>query len=839
MAKDKQKSASVGLYDGLKPADVQYMTKLDEKIALAQKQNKKEYAEFLLNKKQLDLNYIHIKKENKFGKTDSLPASLLSIINNRDTEKIFDNYKKDTKKLANQLFNPDMNLQQICAVACEFVRLTTSNFDRSESEAEQKPLSALCQSVSTNAYGLLSFYFGVSNEVDQTQLLAWMISLGLDIQHSISYAECVIDAYGKPVCHIVEFNGKLGVSYVDYVGVAKAYVRNIKKLTGLCEFLDFTEEIEFAKKRVLKVLSQYAPRKVLHMSGNIDSLVVNLAKTAVQNISEVTPSEYKLLSVFDHKIWKFSTLCELLFYSKQIEYEVILDLFNENQYTFKLKMGADNKVKVFPNKVIDYRYTLNDAKIYLVNKAQTVAPKNNDDELFAEQMESIGREAENAVDNLEPLPSDEVLQSLNVKFTPSEDEGMTFQDGAFKFRDDELNEMFTLNSVDFSHTSKVDLNKADEEQRMLEQATGYVEQSINAVNAENGKKKSFFDLLDEMSEKSKKNKARRLQEEYEKLERQNLLKTKEEIEEQKNNAVIKKKPQENQVIINKNNNVRGEKLHRVKNENPNTNYNAFEDDFYTTPRAKNVGYSVKNDSIPAKNSGVTLKNDTLSGKNDNFKDNNNTTNLDSVDNNVNAQKNNLAPKNNDKINNDKLINFDALESNEDNALVADDYIDDIEENNNLSANNNNDSEASILDSIMQFKNYNYYDNSKDMEWVQKSQNNDGASGAKNIPQSVGASDAKNNQKSTGASDIKKKPNSEGDSSGVSSKVNKIEKENQVKQNKDNAKAPTERAKAVQGANVGKSVKPQAQPTQGKPKGAPPKLPAKKVAPKLPKRKNDN
>ena len=178
MFNKKGKKTNVNPYPNLRPADAQYITKLDEKIALAQKQNKKELCEFLIDKKQFDMNYINVKNNNKVGKLGLIPSSLLSILSARDNEKIFDNYKKDTMKIAKQLFSDDMSVQQICAIACEFVRLSTANFDRYESETAQMPQSVLCQLLSTNAYGMLSFYFGVSNAVDQTEFLAWLINMG-------------------------------------------------------------------------------------------------------------------------------------------------------------------------------------------------------------------------------------------------------------------------------------------------------------------------------------------------------------------------------------------------------------------------------------------------------------------------------------------------------------------------------------------------------------------------------------------------------------------------------------------------------------------------------------
>ena len=548
-------------YSNLRAADAQYFVKLDEKIALAQKQNKKEFCEFLIDKKQFDINYINVKSNNKIGKIDLLPSSLLSILNARDNEKAFENYKKDTMKIAKLLFDDDMTIQQICATACEFVRLSTANFDRYESESVQKPQSALCQLVSTNAYGMLSFYFGVSNAIDQTEFLAWLINLGLDIKHSLSYAECVIDSYGNPICHIVEFNGKLGVSFINYVGVAKAYTKKIETLTGLCQFIDFTEEIENGKKRALKVLSRYVPSKLMIKDRDIENALTSMAQIAYKNMSDVTASELNMLSRFDNKIWKFSSLCELLLYENNIDYEVILDLFVETQYALKLKVGDEGKFKVFPNKVIDEEYNLNEPKIYILNKMAKNNSMSHDDELFSERIESIGRESgqsadELSLDDLEPMSATDVLSRLNVKFTPKQNEGLSFENGSFKFNDDELNEVFDLSSV-----TQVDFSKADAEQKMLESSMGIAAEPTQS-NAP-PKRKGFFELLDEMSEKTKKNKARRLQEEYERLERNHQLKTPEEIAAEQNaiakNGNIRAEndsiPDQNDNIVVKNNNI--------------------------------------------------------------------------------------------------------------------------------------------------------------------------------------------------------------------------------------------------------------------------------------------
>lgn len=703
MAKDKKKKELNNPYSDFKTADAQYLNKLDEKIATAQKQNKKEFCEFLLCKKQLDLNYIKISQGNHLGNIDLLPASLLSILRNRDYEKMFDGFKKDTQKLAKQLFSEDMNIAQICAVACEFVRLTSSNFDRFDSEEQQSVQSALCQSLSTNAYGLLSFYCGFGDAVDQTHLLAWLISLGLDVKRSISYAECVIDAYGKPICHIVEFNGKLGISYIDYIGVANAYTKKIKKLTGLCEFLDFTDEIDFAKKRVLKVLSQFVPKKLFSQDGNLENAVISLAKDCYSNMSDITASEYNMLCKFDNAIWKFSSLCELLLYSRNIEYEVILDLFDEGQYTLKLKLDS-GKFKIFPNKVIGESYELNAPKIYVLNKTSSAASvsESEEDDLFNERIESIGREQDDVLSDMEPLSAAQVLESLNVKFTPTESEGISFQNGAFKFKDDELNEMFSFDSVDFSNASAVDLGKADEEQRMLEMATGQIQEPIKKATSS---KKNFFDLLDEMTEKTKKNKARRLQEEYEKLQGSNQLKTQEEIDEER-------------AAYSQQNTNGGNAAANSQNSNAATSPRV--DNFANNGKVINKTITLQNaqnSSIPAQNDSIPAQNNNISAQSVADGNSSESKNADTQEQNNAAPKQEVAQGQSSGVVTNNYNNYYIFTGqngvpNEEANTVSN--VQDFAEGNNEEVENLNEEDlsestqpvgASIFDSIMQFNSY--------------------------------------------------------------------------------------------------------------------------------------
>lgn len=796
-------------YSNLRPADAQYFSKLDEKIALAQKQNKKEFCEFLIDKKELDMNFINVKNNNKIGKIDLLPSSLLSILNARDNEKVFENYKKDTTKIAKLLFDDDMTIQQICATACEFVRLSTANFDRYESESVQNPQSALCQLVSTNAYGMLSFYFGVSNAIDQTKFLAWLINLGLDIKHSLSYAECVIDSYGNPICHIVEFNGKLGVSFINYVGVAKAYVKKIETLTGLCEFLDFTDEIENGKKRALKVLSRYVPSKLMIKGRDIENSLVSMAQIAYKNMSDVTATELNMLSRFDNKIWKFSTLCELLLYENNVDYEVILDLFVETQYALKLKVGDEGKFKIFPNKVMDEEYHLNEPRTYILNKTAKTTPKNYDDELFDERIESIGRESgqsadvafdefaqarsaqsgfsrqstdEISLDNLEPMSAADVLSSLNVKFTPKENEGLSFENGSFKFNDDELNEVFDLSSA-----TQVDFSKADAEQKMLESSMGIVAEPTQSNTPP--KRKGFFELLNEMSEKTKKNKARRLQEEYERLERNHELKTPEEIAAQQEEIAV----QQNDI---------------AKND---------------TVRAENVNIPAKIDDIPAQNNSMPVKNDNIPVKNDNIQEK--TFNVPAQDDDA---------ENYDAINSINENFIELEKSNEDSEGVAqDDILDDTSEESPEEV-----VEDSIYGDIMQFSDYNYYDRTKENE-----------------PTEDESTDENDNEAEVVVSNenIVKEPTKEPKEVSKEKPAEEFEKEQQESQQepqqqkeepeptaKVEKRAPVQQIKTTESTKIAEPAKPEPAKKTSAPATAPrafaPPIPKRKPAPPLPKRK---
>ncbi len=718
----KKEKTNDNPYSNLRAADAQYFLKLDEKIALAQKQNKKEFCEFLIDKKQFDMNYINVKNNNKIGKIDLLPSSLLSILNARDNEKVFENYKKDTMKIAKLLFDEDMTIQQICATACEFVRLSTANFDRYESEGVQKPQSVLCQLVSTNAYGMLSFYFGVSNAIDQTEFLAWLINLGLDIKHSLSYAECVIDSYGNPICHIVEFNGKLGISFINYVGVAKAYMKKIETLTGLCQFIDFTDEIENGKKRALKVLARYEPNKLMIKGHDIENSLISMAQIAYKNMSDITATELNMLSRFDNKIWKFSTLCELLLYENNIDYEVILDLFVETQYALKLKVGEEGKFKVFPNKVIDEEYNLNEPKIYILNKMAKANSMSNDDELFNERIESVGRESgdtfdefaqarssqsanELSLNNLEPMSAADVLSSLNVKFTPKEDEGLSFENGSFKFNDDELNEVFDLSS-----TTQVDFSKADAEQRMLESSMGIAAEPTQDDTPP--KRKGFFELLNEMSEKSKKNKARRLQEEYERLEKNHELKTPEEIAAQQNditkNDTIRAEnvniPAKNDSIPIQENNI------PAKNDSITAQNNYTPEKTFSVPAQDDNDY-LKGYNVHTQNESIYNNNDNIVAQNDKVDDNNGIAHMQEQADNLPVQDDNI--ENYDAINSINENFIELEKSNEDSESgEQDDIMDEASEESPEQVIEN-----SIYGDIMQFSNYNYYDRAKEAEKI--------------------------------------------------------------------------------------------------------------------------
>ena len=795
-------------YSNLRPADAHYFSKLDEKIALAQKQNKKEFCEFLIDKKEFDMNFINVKNNSKIGKIDLLPSSLLSILNARDNEKVFENYKKDTTKIAKLLFDGDMTIQQICATACEFVRLSTANFDRYESESVQNPQSALCQLVSTNAYGLLSFYFGVSNAIDQTQFLAWLINLGLDIKHSLSYAECVIDSYGNPICHIVEFNGKLGVSFINYVGVAKAYVKKIETLTGLCEFLDFTDEIENGKKRALKVLSRYVPSKLMIKGRDIENSLVNMAQIAYKNMSDVTATELNMLSRFDNKIWKFSTLCELLLYENNVDYEVILDLFVETQYALKLKVGDEGKFKIFPNKVMDEEYHLNEPRIYILNKTAKTTPTNYDDELFDERIESIGRENglfenssqnddfsltddEFSFDNLEPLPATDVLNSLNVKFTPKENQGLYFEDGNFKFNDDELSEIFDLSSV-----TQVDMSKADAEQRMLESSVGSSVDgsSVDEPNKAPSKRKGFFELLNEMSEKTKKNKARRLQEEYERLEKNHELKTPDEVIAQQNYFT------ENDSILAENDNIDAQK--------------------YSIP-TKNDNILVKNDKIveqtkdaPIQSADTAMQPKIATVQKDDLPVQDAVTeNYDAI-NAINQEFYELENEQANSEQEDEIQNVDTTNESEG-------YLADIAEND-------------LYGDIMQFSDYNYYDRTKENE-----------------PTEDETTDENENQAEVVVSNenIVKEPTEEPKEVQKEEPAEEFEKEQQESQQpkeeleptaKVEKRAPVQQIKTTESTKIAEPAKPEPAKKTSAPATAPrafaPPIPKRKPAPPLPKRK---
>ena len=534
MAKNKEKTSNH--YANLEPSDSNFLNKVDAKITEFQKQNKKYALDFYYNAKQFVLNTIEMKKTYKAEELNILPKRFLDLISDRDIDKLYNGFLSDTKSVAKVLFSEDMSMEDICACAIEYVRLCSSNFKRYEAESERKKESEIAEKFSVGYNGVLSFYFGLASDIDRGQLLARLINCGIDIKHSIAYCECVVDAYGDPITQIIEFKGKPMVAISSYNGVIKTYNKNIEKLSNLYQFLDFGESIDLGRKRALQAFKKFHNFKdLLNKTDDLAKSLEETAKVSHKNMSNLTPSEHAMLVNAGDRVVNISTLFELAIYERQKEYELIPDLFDTNIATIKLKQDDLTRFKAFPNKVIDEEYNLNHKRSYILNKNNKEKEEDLHSDDFADELSELDDQTEMelqsesdykpiSLDDIKPVPAIDVLNNLQVKFTPNEEVERIFEfDGA----------TFDLSNpamLAIGETKSVDLEEAEKERLLFEKEMGIesnneVIENIGLVSKEMSrkKKKSFYDVLDEISEKVEKSRASNLQERYAEIQSNNEL----------------------------------------------------------------------------------------------------------------------------------------------------------------------------------------------------------------------------------------------------------------------------------------------------------------------------
>ena len=385
----------------------------------------------------------------------------------------------------------------------------------------------------------------------------------------------------------------------------------------------------------------------------------------------------------------------------------------------------------------------------------------------------------------------DVLSSLNVKFTPRENEGLSFENGSFKFNDDELNEVFDLSSV-----TQVDFSKADAEQRMLESSMGIASEPTQSNTPP--KRKGFFELLNEMSEKTKKNKARRLQEEYERLERNHELKTPEEVIAQQNHFA------ENDNIVAENDNIDAQN--------------------YSVP-TESDNILVKNDKIveqtkdaPIQSADTTMQPKIATVQKDNWPVQDAVIeNYDAI-NAINQEFYELKNEQANSLQEDEIQNIDTTNESEE-------YLEDIAEND-------------LYGDIMQFSDYNYYDRTKENEPTEDETTDENDNEAEVVVSNENivkepTEEPKEVQKEEPAKEFEKEQQE-------SQQVPQQPKEEPEPTAKVEKRAPVQQIKTTESTKITEPAKPEPAKKTSAPATAPrafaPPIPKRKPAPPLPKRK---
>ena len=549
--KEVKNAKSANPYGNFRPADSAFLNKIDAKMATFQKNNKKYPLEFYGNAKAFVLNVINVKHQ---GRVDNLPKTLADLVSDRDIDRLYQGFLSDTKNVGKVLFSEEMSIEEICACAIEYVRICSSNFDHFNGEGEKQPQCALAESVAKSYNGVLSFYFGVADDTDRAQLMARLINVGIDIKHKIAYAECVVDSMGVPICQIVDFSGKPVIAISCYNGVAKTYTNAIKKLSSMYKFLDFSEHIPMARKRALKTLVKFHNFKsIIPRTGNIENAIVGLSKNAVKNMSSLTASEMNLLVNVDKKVFKVSTLVEVALYERQVDYEVVPDLFEEKLYSFKLNVPGSTRFKIFPNKIVDLDYKLTEESNYILNKRSSESSSESEgtsdfsssyeneshDYQEHDYEESVNdvvynntqsqKTADINLDNIIPVPAAQVLEQMKVKFQPPAGENEFLLDGSrIKLTEKQIENAMHISPLELEDMKSVDMDAAERERLQYEKEVGQLPdnyattQNVNQKST-NQKKKSFYDVLDEIADKIDKNRTKKLQQAYQDLEKSGEL----------------------------------------------------------------------------------------------------------------------------------------------------------------------------------------------------------------------------------------------------------------------------------------------------------------------------
>lgn len=526
MKKGKKVAVKQNLYGDYRPQDSNYLNKLDEKIEHFRKQNKKYESEFYFNAKNFALNTIEVKKTcgNEYEK---FPKKLGSIIDDRDIDKLFQRFQNDTRAIAKELFTEEMSIEEIVAIAIEYVRVSSSNFNRFQSEDPQNPMSELAEKFAVGYNGVFSLYFGLANDTDRAQLMTRLINCGIDIRHSIAYAECVVDGYGNPVTQIIEFTSKPAVALSAYCGVVKSYGKNISQFGSMYQFMDFSEFLPQAKIKALKAFRKFhKPSDLLSKNSNLESACEEIAKKAVANMSPLTACNANVLAKSDDRVIKAQTLFELCCLDRNYEYELIPDLFENNLATLKVNF-EQGKFKIFPNKILDDEGKLAPVLNYILNRG-VVEQDITSDENLSDKFDSISRDAQSQAkrpltsDDIKQVSASTVLDSLQVRFKPQETSDFLIDGTRFSITEAELKKSRTIDLSDLGEIKDIDYDKAEQERLELEKqladnpTNGLI--SAQPVEKKKPRKKSFFDMLDEIEEKVQNSRTKKLQQKYQEYE---------------------------------------------------------------------------------------------------------------------------------------------------------------------------------------------------------------------------------------------------------------------------------------------------------------------------------
>lgn len=604
MKTEKTEKKQENLYVDFSAKDAECLKKIDAKLSSLQKQNKKSAIGFFEVAKTFVLNAIEVAKNHKIGNYNSLPKRLLTFVEERDIDELYHSYIKDTKALANNLFNAEMNIEEICAIAIEYVRISSTSFCRYDSESLRNEQSELAEQFSAPLNGVLSFYFGLASELDRAQFLERLINCGIDIKKKISYCETIVDAYGTPITQIIQFKGKPVLSMTDYNGVVKTYIKNTKKSSKLYQFLNFSEYVPQARQKALEVFKKYHNFNVFNTIDDFGDSIEELATTCYKNMSELTASEQNMLVVCQERLVKFSTIIEMALLNRNWDFELISDLFEERLASIKViaEEIGNAKIKIFPNKVLDENYEFNERKNYLLNKSsQPVRAKSSDN--LEEELKKLDEELAVVkpiepinLDDVKPVPAQEVLDNLKVKFcAPSNETSFEIDGMKFDFSDDPA--MNALGIV-----KNVDLDEAEKERLLFEQEMGI---KIDEPKIEEkSKRKSFYDAMEEIADRIKTNRIQKLQERFEELEKNGELNSQNDCENVENSS---KNQSEKSVKGKKNTEKSESKKANIVDKNVEEKED-FKLEEKNSKSAKNSNNTVKNGDNIAKNGNKVTKN---------------------------------------------------------------------------------------------------------------------------------------------------------------------------------------------------------------------------------------